>query len=142
MSTRSAAEKLLIKPRTTVWMSHPQRLALIEPLPEGVRAVDRPELATTALLLGDDAQSLRNVVAAHASRLAHSESLWFVYPEGNRADIDRDSLVAILAEHGLWPIGWVSLDDRWSAMRFRPLKPGEPPFTDRAASGSSRPSSH
>jgi hypothetical protein len=33
MSTKSAAEKLLIKPGTTVWPSHPERLELIGPRP-------------------------------------------------------------------------------------------------------------
>jgi hypothetical protein len=134
MSTGSPAEKLLIKPKTTVWVSHPGYLDLIEPLPQDVRVVDRPELATTLLIFGDDLQSLRNAVAAHANRLADSETLWLAYPEGNRADINRGTVWPILAEHGLWPIGQVSLDDRWSAMRLRPLKPGEPPFTDGAAS--------
>jgi hypothetical protein len=108
-------------------MSHPRHLDLIEPLPEGVRVVDRPELATTVLIFGEDAQSLRNAVAAHAGRLADSETLWLAYPKPN-GDVNRDSLWPILAEHGLWPIGQVSLDDRWSAMRFRPLTSGEPPF--------------
>jgi hypothetical protein len=134
LTTRSSAEKLLIKPNATVWVSHRQHLDLIEPLPEGVRVVDRPELATTVLLFGEDAQSLRNVVAAHANRLAGSETLWVAYPKGSRTDVNRDSLWPILVEHGLWPIGQVSLDDRWSAMRVRPLKPGEPPFTAGAAS--------
>jgi hypothetical protein len=40
MSTRSVAEKLLIKPNTTLWSSHPSRPELLEPLPTGVRQVD------------------------------------------------------------------------------------------------------
>ncbi len=35
MSTKSVAEKLLIKPGTTVWISPASRVELIEPLPEG-----------------------------------------------------------------------------------------------------------
>jgi hypothetical protein len=134
MSTKSVAEKLLIKAQTTVWTSHPEHLGLIEPLPEGVRVVERPEQATTALVFGDDAASLRRLVAAHASRLADPEALWVAYPKGNRSDINRDSVWPILAEHGLRPIGQVSLDDVWSAMRFRPLKPDEAPFTGGAPS--------
>jgi hypothetical protein len=134
MNTKSAAEKLLIEPGTTLWTSHPKQLELIEPLPEGVRVVDRPEQATTALIFGEDAQSLRNAVAAHANRLADPETLWVAYPKGNRTDINRDSLWPILAEHGLRPIGQVSLGDAWSAMRFRPRRPGEAPFTGGAAS--------
>jgi hypothetical protein len=132
MANKSPAEKLLIKPGTSVWTSHPKQLTLVEPLPEGVRVVDRPEQATTALIFGDDAQSLRNVIAAHANRLGNTETLWVAYPKGNRADINRASLWQILAEHALQPIGQVSLDDEWSAMRFRPLQPGEAPFTGGA----------
>jgi hypothetical protein len=92
MNAKSTAEKLLIKPATTVWTSHPKQLALVEPLPEGVRVVERPAEATIALTFGGDAQSLRNVVAAHASRLAHLKALWVAYRKGNRADINRKGL--------------------------------------------------
>lgn len=51
----------------------------------------------------------------------------------SRTDINRDSLWPILAEHGLRPVAQVSLDDVWSTMRFRPLKPGEAPFRGGAA---------
>jgi hypothetical protein len=34
----------------------------------------------------------------------------------------------MLAAHHLRPITQVAIDDYWSALRFRPLKPGEPPF--------------
>jgi hypothetical protein len=134
MNTKSVAEKLLIKPQTTVWSSHPEHLELIEPLPEGVSIVKRPEQATTALVFGDDADALRQVVAANAERLSDPETLWVAYPKGNRSDINRDSVRPILAEHSLRPIGQVSLSDVWSAMRFRPLRPGEAPFTGGATS--------
>jgi hypothetical protein len=55
--------------------------------------------------------------------------LWVVYPKDNRTDLNRDSLWPILAAHGLRPITQVAVDDVWSALRFRPLKPGEPPFS-------------
>jgi hypothetical protein len=57
MSPKSIAEKLLIKPATTVWTSDPEHLELIEPLPQDVRVVDRLGEATTALLFADDADS-------------------------------------------------------------------------------------
>jgi hypothetical protein len=129
MSTRSVAEKLLIKPNTTVWSSHASRLELVEPLPTGVRRVDAPEQATTALVFADDAASLRDVLAAHQERLARPEVLWVAYPKGNRTDINRDTLWPILSEHGMRPVTQVSIDQVWSALRFRPLKEGEAPFT-------------
>ncbi|MEU0566918.1 hypothetical protein ABZ297_16235 [Nonomuraea sp. NPDC005983] len=72
MAAKTVADKLLIKPRTTVWISDPEHRGLVEPLPEG---------------------------AGH------------------------------VAEYGLCPNGQVAVDEVWSALRFRPLKEGEPSFT-------------
>lgn len=65
MSAKSVAEKLLIKPSATVWSSHSTRLDLIEPLPEGVRHVDRPDQATTALVFTHASSPLRAALDAH-----------------------------------------------------------------------------
>jgi hypothetical protein len=129
MSTKSPAEKLLIKPDTTVWSSHPSRLDFIQPLPEDVRLVDRLEQATTALVFADDAGSLRDILAAHRDQLARPGVFWVAYPKGNRTDLNRDSLWPILGEYGMRPISQVAVDEVWSALRFRPLKEGEAPFT-------------
>src|SRR5215207_856043 len=80
MAARSVAEKLLIKPDTTLWSSDDSRLELVGPLPAGVRRVDAPEHATTALVFADDAASLRNLLATHQERLARLDILWVAYP--------------------------------------------------------------
>ena len=128
MSTKSVADKLLIKPNTTVWSSDFGRLALVGPLPAGVRRVDPPEVATTALVFADDARSLRAILAAHGDRLTRTPVLWIAYPKANRTDINRDTLWPILAELGVRPITQVAIDETWSALRFRPLKDGEAPL--------------
>jgi hypothetical protein len=61
--------------------------------------------------------------------LAAPAVLWFAYPKGGRADINRDTLWPLVATHGLRPITQVAIDDTWSALRFRPLRPDEAPFT-------------
>jgi hypothetical protein len=43
MANKPPAEKLLIKPGTSTWPSHRKQLPPVEPLPEGVLVVDRPE---------------------------------------------------------------------------------------------------
>jgi hypothetical protein len=129
MSSKSVADKLLIKPNTTVWSSHASRLDLVEPLPENVRRVDGPEQATTALVFADDAGSLRDILTAHKQQLARPDVFWVAYPKANRADINRDTLWPILGKYGMRPVGQVSLDEVWSALRFRPLREGEAPFT-------------
>lgn len=128
MSAKSVAEKLLIKPNTTVWSSHSSHVDLIEPLPEDVRHVGAPEQATTALVFAGDAGSLRDILTEHRDHLADPSTLWVAYPKGNRTDINRDTLWPILGEYGMRPIGQVSVSEVWSALRFRPLKEGEAPF--------------
>ena len=126
---KSIAQKLLIKPDTTVWSSSVDRLALVGSLPPGVFGVGQPAQATVAIVFADDEASLRKVLAEHGDALGETDVLWVAYPKGNRTDVNRDSLWPILAEHGMRPIGQVAIDDEWSALRFRPLKEGEPPFT-------------
>lgn len=128
--TKTVADKLLIKPNTTYWFSHADRAALIDPLPAGVQQVAGLAQAAVALVFADDAGSLRRVLDAHQEHLAAPGALWVAYPKGNRTDINRDTLWPMLTAYGLRPISQVAVDDVWSALRFRPLKPGEVPFTD------------
>jgi hypothetical protein len=129
MSTKSIAEKLLIKPNTTIWLSQAAHRERIEPLPEGVRLVEQLGQATIALVFADDASSVRRILDEHKDQLAQPSILWVAYPKGNRADINRDSLWPILGEYGMRPIGQVAVDEVWSALRFRPIREGEAPFT-------------
>jgi hypothetical protein len=129
VSAKSVAEKLQIKPNTTVWTSDPAHVGLVEPLPEGVHLVDRLDQAATALVFAPDAGSLRSVLSTSQDELARPDVLWVAYPKANRADINRDTLWPILGEYGMRPIAQVAVDDVWSALRFRPLEEGESPFT-------------
>jgi hypothetical protein len=119
MTTKTVADKLLVKPRTTVWISDGEHRPLVEPLPEGARHVDD---------LGHRA-AVRRLLDEHRDQLARPAALWVAYPKGNKADINRDTLWPIVAEYDLRPNGQVAVDEVWSALRFRTLKEGEPPFT-------------
>ena len=126
--TKTTAGKMLIKPGATVWVWPPARLGLLGPLPDEVAVVDAIGAASVAVLFVDDAATARAALTSHAADLATPEYLWFCYPKGGRADINRDSLWPVVAEYGLRPITQVAIDDTWSALRFRPLKAGEAPF--------------
>jgi hypothetical protein len=91
--------------------------------------VERLDQAKTALVFADDADSLRELLARHGDQLTRPNILWVSYPKANRTDLNRDTLWPILAEYGMRPVGQVAVDEVWSALRFRPLKEGEPPFT-------------
>jgi hypothetical protein len=84
MSAKTTADKLLIKPDSTVWASDPARLALVDPLPAGVREAGGPSDATTALVFAEDSGSLRSVLTAHSGDLHAPEVFWVVYPKGQQ----------------------------------------------------------
>lgn len=129
MSTKTVAQKLLIKPKTSLWLSHPDRVTLLGPLPEDVQISDEPDGAATGVIFADSGDAAREILAAHKEHLGQFGTLWVAYPKANRADINRDTLWPILTDYGMRPIGQVAIDDTWSALRFRPLKDGEAPFT-------------
>jgi len=125
---KSIADKLLIKPGASLWVSDASRAALVGPLPEGVTMAPDLASAAVAIVIVDDVATVTKALATHADALASPAVLWFVYPKGGRADINRDTLWPMVAVHGLRPITQVAIDETWSALRFRPLRPDEPPF--------------
>ena len=129
MADKSVAAKLLIKPGTSLWISDDDRRPLLGPMPDGIETSSDPSKASTAIVVADDAASVQREFATSGTALLGSGNLWVLYPKGNKADINRDSLWPILGEFGFRPISQVSVDDTWSALRFRALKPGEPQFT-------------
>jgi len=122
---KTTASKLLLKPGAALWVSDPAALELIGPLPTGVTQVDEISSAGVAVLRAGNRAAVESLLAARGDRLAALPVLWVLYPKGNRADINRDSLWPLLVPHGLRPITQVSVDDVWSALRFRALKEGE-----------------
>jgi len=65
-----------------------------------------------------DLDALAAVIeAAKANRLA-----WIGYPKAGKlgTDLNRDKLVAAVTPEGVQPVRQVSIDDTWSALRFRP----------------------
>jgi hypothetical protein len=66
-------------------------------------------------LASDDADT----VVAAATRHALT---WVAYPKAGQlgTDLNRDSLAAALSARGVRPVRQISIDDVWSALRFRP----------------------
>jgi len=130
--SKTIAEKLLIKPNSTVWLSHPAHLPLLTPMPDGVRETADPATAGAAIVFVEDAAGAREVMEKHAADLKQPAAVWVAYPKGNKADINRDTLWPIVADYDMRPCGQVAIDERWSALRFRANRPGEGRFTGGA----------
>jgi hypothetical protein len=82
--------------------------------------VDQPEAAllvfvTDRSVLEDCREQI--VKAASKDRLT-----WVAYPKAGQlgTDLNRDSLVALLAGSGVQPVRQIAIDEVWSALRFRP----------------------
>ncbi|MGW8681635.1 hypothetical protein ACWGNN_11325 [Streptomyces sp. NPDC055817] len=109
--TKTVAQKLLIKPGTTVWATPEEHLPLIGALPVDVDVADVLSTATTGLMFATDESALHRLLDEHRDGLSGPVNFWVVYPKGNKADINRDSLRRILAEYGMRPIAQIAVDD-------------------------------
>jgi hypothetical protein len=110
-------QKLQIKPGQTLAVLNAPADVALPPSTAGAQP------STAEVVLGfaarsDDLRQLGDVIdAARADRLA-----WIGYPKGGQlgTDLNRDRLASAVAAHGLQPVRQVSIDDTWSALRFRP----------------------
>ncbi|WP_250001475.1 hypothetical protein [Actinoplanes sp. M2I2] len=102
-------------------------------MPDGVREADMLATASTAVLFVEDAASTREQLEKHRADLAKPGVFWVAYPQGRTTDINRDSLWPIVADYDMRPCGQVTIDNRWSGLRFRPHREGEGRFTGGAA---------
>jgi hypothetical protein len=62
-------------------------------------------------------------IAQPAIEAARNDKLaWIAYPKAGQlgTDLSGDALAAALVPEGIRPVRQVSLDDVWSALRFRP----------------------
>jgi hypothetical protein len=113
------ASKLQLKNGQRVeGVSVPESVAAILPMAERVGANE--EMALLTFVVDQSALGTlqpRIIEAATRDRLT-----WVAYPKSGQlgTDLNRDSLAAILTEGGVQPVRQVSIDDVWSALRFRP----------------------
>src|SRR5919107_5800252 len=99
--SQTIAEKLQIKPNSTVWVSDRSRTPLLTPLPEGVREADKLATAGTAVLFAEDAAAVRRLLTENADDLTKPGVFWVAYPKGNATDVNRDTLWPIVADFGM-----------------------------------------
>jgi hypothetical protein len=117
----SAASKLQIKPGQSVCVLH---------LPEGVdlgipadsRTIDDPWDADAVVVFARNRADLdqRDGPVLEAAR--RDALAWLAYPKAKQlgTDLNRDILWQLLDGRGVKPVRQISIDDVWSALRFRP----------------------
>lgn len=122
---KTVAEKLQIKADDELLVAGADatQRALLAPLPAGVRVVDGIPHATqgVAVIFAADRSALDAALADALPLLTEARASWIVYPKGNRADINRDSVWRRAEELGWTLTANVAVDDTWSAVRMKPL---------------------
>jgi len=119
------AKKLFIKPGHRVGLINaPAGYAeLLEPLPAGTAFRDPATGGLDALLLFvNTAAEVDRLAPGAASAVKPGALLWYCYRKGGTkagTDLNRDLLHEQLERHGLTGVSLISVDDTWSAMRFR-----------------------
>ena len=129
---KTIAEKLLIKPHTTVWLSDPAQLPLLTPMPDGVREVETLATASTAVLFADSAASAREQLEQHSADLAKPGVFWVAYPRATRPTstgtrCGRSSPTSTCARAARW-----RSTSAGPGLRFRANREGEGRFTGGA----------
>jgi len=108
-------------------MNAPQGyLAALEPLPEGLEVFDcadgRFDLVQLFVKSVLELEELGTVVL---KAVTYDGLLWISYPKQSSkvdTDISRDTGWDVISQAGLRPVAQISIDETWSALRFRPAE--------------------
>lgn len=126
MATSSLLKKLQMKAgQRAVIINAPENyLEQLSPLPEEVELVTVPEgQFDFVLVFVKNLADVQKFVPEAAQVVKHDALLWIAYPKGGAkagTDVNRDILWDAVAQYNLTGVTLVSLDEVWSAMRFRP----------------------
>jgi hypothetical protein len=126
MSPGGLVKKLLLKPgqKAVVLNPPPGYLEALGELPEVAGMVARPSAALDFVhLFIRDRAELANQVPGALRLIKEDGVFWISYPKGSsciRSDLNRDILWKLMDRLGFKGVAMVSIDDDWSAMRFRP----------------------
>lgn len=120
------AKKLGIKPgyKALVLNAPEGYVQTLEPMPEGAEVVTAGsgKYDFVQLFVYNKADVDKSGLAAWEN-LKPGGLLWYTYPKKTgkiKTDITRDVGWEKIIEAGFGPVAMVSLDDTWSAFRFRP----------------------
>lgn len=123
----SLSKKLLMKPDMQIGvLNAPENyLDLLGELPPGVTLVTEPEAGSLDLILvfARSLAELEAVAPQGASQVKYDGLFWIAYPKKTskiKTDIDRDTGWAKMSTLGYAGVALVSMNDVWSAMRYRP----------------------
>lgn len=79
---------------------------------------------TNTLVFINSKKEFTDFLKSSLNKVEPDSVLWFAYPKGTskiKTDINRDIIRVTGEEYGLTNVTAISIDDTWSALRFRPV---------------------
>ncbi len=86
--------------------------------------LDKSVKCTNTLVFINNNREYLNFLIKELKHVETDSVLWFAYPKGTskvKTDINRDTIRVTGEEFGITTVTAVSIDDTWSALRFRPI---------------------
>jgi len=123
----TVAEHLQVKKgeKIAIVACEPEQRALLLPLPEGSEEASVVTAADAVFGFATSLDQLHRHLAELLPQLEKTRVVWFGYLKGGKGELNRDIIAAAVLEHGWRAIGNRPIGGDWSAIRVRPLKPGE-----------------
>ena len=128
MAQSSLVKKLKIQPGQRLLFLNPPSgyIESLGDLPADVEVLEQPEGKFDSVhLFVKDSAKLDKLGLAAKMAVKYDGLLWISYPKRSSkvpTDLTRDVMWALMADTGLRPVTQVSIDNVWSALRFRPVE--------------------
>ena len=115
------AQKLQLKPG--------QRIAVLRAPADGCidlggagAVVDEPAAADAVVMFATTLQELDDHAAPVVDAARRDAVTWIAYPKARQmgTDLNRDVVARHFVDQGVRPVRQISIDEVWSALRFRP----------------------
>lgn len=90
---------------------------------EGLSNKPEKEPWNNLVVFINNKKELLQFLSTGLPKVAVDTVLWLAYPKGRsgiKTDIHRDIIRETAAEFAIRPVAAISIDDTWSALRFRP----------------------
>jgi hypothetical protein len=86
---------------------------------------DKNGKSTNTLVFINNQKEFLKFLNSQLKKIEPDSVLWFAYPKGTskiKTDINRDTIRTTGEEFGITTVTAISINDTWSALRFRPIE--------------------
>lgn len=86
---------------------------------------DKKEKSSNTLVFIHNNKEYLDFLTKQLKNIEYDSVLWFAYPKGTskiKTDINRDTLRVTGEAYNITTVTAVSIDETWSALRFRPIE--------------------